>query len=232
MAKKEDKNVEKEESKRGGCLRNIMMLALLLLGVLGILTYITFDPQDLSDIEGRREDISAIPAPGRDLGKVLESALKGGHSATLTEKEINHYLVNTLKVSQEGMFKDHIELKGVWVRLTKNQAEIIIEREFKGGKRHTISMFIQVTQMETEGGGVRSSVSYQSADPPMLGFLKWGGRFGEVKVMQGYLIMVMGSFESLSLAYGDELATVREMFEKMHRVTIKEGELILTPPES
>ena len=130
------------------------------------------------------------------------------------------------------MFKDHLELKGVWVRLTDDQAEVIIEREFKGGRRHTISMFLQVEQQATSEGGVDSSVSIQSADPPILGFFRWGGRFGRVKVFQGYLIMVMGGFDSLSLAYGDELAIIRQMFKGMTRVTIKEGELILTPPES
>lgn len=233
MAKNEDKRNEKEEpKKKGGCLRTVLMLALLLLAVLGICAYQTFEPQDLGDIDGRREDVSAVPAPGRDLGKVLESALKGGHSATLTEREINHYLINTLKFRQEGAFKDHLELKGVWVRLTDDQAEVIIEREFKGGRRHTVSMFIQVEQGETEEGGLKSSVSYQSADPPILGFFRWGGRLGRVKVFQGYLIMVMGGFDSLSLAYGDELALLRQMFKEMTRVVIKEGEIILTPPES
>ena len=233
MAKKEDKeNAKEEPKKKGGCLRSVLMLALLLLAVLGIFAYLTFDSQDLSDIDGRRKEVSAVPAPGRDLAKVLESALKGGHSATLTEREINHYLINTLKLRQEGVFKNHLELKGVWVRLKEDQAEVIIEREFKGGRRHTISMFIQVEQVATEEGGVKSSVSYQSADPPILGFFRWGGRFGRVKVFQGYLIMVMGGFDSLSLAYGDELAIMKQMFKGMTRVTIKEGELILTPPES
>ena len=79
MAKKEDKQSEKEEpKKKGGCLRTVLMLALLLLGVLGIFAYLTFDPQDLSDIEGYRETPSLLPPSGRDLLKVLDAAQQYG----------------------------------------------------------------------------------------------------------------------------------------------------------
>jgi hypothetical protein len=221
MAKKEETKGEKEEQKaKGGCMRTVLVLALLLLAILGVLTYLTFDPQNLSDIEGWREDVSPIPAPGRDLGKVLESALKGGHSATLTEREINHYLVNTLKIRQEGVFKERVELKGVWVRLTENRAEVIIEREIMGKKRHTISMFLEIEQRLGEKDQVTTYVH------------RSGGRFGRTEVPQGYLLIVMGAFDSLGAAYGDELAIFRQMFKGMTRVVIKEGELVLTPPES
>lgn len=220
MAKNEESREKEEPGKKGGCMRTVLVLALLLLAVLGVLTYLTFDPQDLSDIEGWREDVSPIPAPGRDVGKVLESALKGRHSATLTEREINHYLVNTLKISQEGFFKDRVELKGVWVRLTENQAEVIIEREIMGERRHTISMFLEIEQLLGDKGQVTTMVH------------RSGGRFGRTEVPQGYLLIVMGAFDSLGTAYGDELAMFRKMFKGMTRVMIKEGELVLTPSES
>ena len=219
MGKKEDKSEKVEPKKKGGVMRMVMMLALLVLAVLGVLTYLTFDPQDLSDIEGYREEISPIPAPGRDLGKVLEAAQKGGHAATLTEREINHYILNTLKIGQEGAFEGRVEMKGVWVRLTEDRAEVIIEREIMGQRRHTISMFLEISQLEEEGK-VTTSMGYA------------GGRFGRTAVPQGYLIMVMNGFDSLALAYGDELALFRDLFRGMTRVSIKEGELVLTPPES
>ena len=219
MGDKKEAKGATEEKKKGGFLRLLMVLSLLLLAVLGVFTYLTFDAQDLSDIDGYRETASLIPAPGRDLAKVLDAAQKGAHTATLTEREINSYLIRTLKSTQEGVFKDRVALKGVWVRLTEDQAEVIIEREIMGERRHTISMFVQIEQQVGEDGQVRTRV-----DRP-------GGWFGRTRVAQGYLHLVKGSFDSLAASYGDELAIIHKMFEGMTRATINDGELVLTPPE-
>ena len=216
--KKETKGAGEE--KKGGCMRLVLVLSLLLLSVLGAFTYLTFDAQDLSDIDGYRETASLIPPPGRDLAKVLDAAQKGGHTATLTEREINSYLIRTLNGSQEGLFKDRVAMKGVWVRLTEDQAEVIIEREIMGERRHTISMFLNIEQQLGEDGQVKTQV------------VRPGGWFGRTRVVGGYLHLVNGSFDSLAAAYGDELAIIRKMFKGMTRATINDGELVLTPPES
>lgn len=219
MGDKKEKKETVEEKNKGGCMRSALLLSLLLLAVLGALTYLTFDPQDLSDIEGYRETPSLLPPSGRDLLKVLDAAQKGPHTATLTEREINAYLLRTLKRSQEGVFKDRVTLRGVWVRLTEGQAEVIIERELMGERLHTISMFLTIEQQLGENGQVTTLVH------------RSGGRFGRTRVAQGYLLLVMGAFDSLASTYGDELAIIRKMFKGMTRATINDGELVLKPPE-
>ena len=49
---------------------------------------------------------------------------------------------------------------------------------------------------------------------------------------EGYLHLVKGSFDSLVKAYGGELDILKKMFKGMTRVTIGDGEIVLTPPEN
>lgn len=220
MADKTEQEAKPEKKKKSVIMRNILLLALLALAVLGGLTYLTFDPQSLTDIDGYRETPALVPPAGRDLGKVLESAYQGGHAATISEEELNNYIQRTLSVEQGGAFQGHVELKGVWVRLEDGVAEVIIERELMGQRRHTLSMFLTIDQQIEEGGQVVTLVNPE------------GARFGRTRVPEGYLYLVMGSFTSLGRAYGGELDTLKKMFKGMTRVTIADGELILTPPEA
>lgn len=219
MADKNKEEAPLPEKKKGVIMRNLLLLALLALAVLGGLTYLTFDPQSLTDIDGYRESKPLLPPQGRDLEKVLESAQKGGHAVTLSEEEINNYILRTLKLEQGGWFMGHVELKGVWVRLEDGVAEVIIERELMGQRRHTLAMRLSVEQTMDENGKVKTMVNFV------------GGRFGRTRVPRGYLHLVIGSFQSLGRAYGGEIDTLKTMFKGMTRVTIEDGELILTPPE-
>ena len=127
-----------EKKKKGGCFKFFVLLILMAgVGLLGFLTYRTFEPQDLSDIDGYRAERSLIPPPGRHVGNVLVEAQKGGLPVRITEREINHYLIRTLKMRQGGLLADYVELQGVWVRLEDGVAEVIIEREIDGQLKHT-----------------------------------------------------------------------------------------------
>ncbi len=119
--------------KKSGFLKNLFFLSILALVVLAGLAYISFDPQDLTDIEGYRETPGPTPPGGRNLATVLENAVKNGHGVRVTEKEINDYILRTLKFRQEGVFKGRIEARGVWVRLNDGEAEVIL-RAGSGGK--------------------------------------------------------------------------------------------------
>lgn len=218
--KKKQEEPEQPEKKKGVIMRNLLMLALLFLAVLGGLTYLTFDPQSLTDIDGYRETRRIVPQQGRDLGKVLDAAYKGKHAATISEEEINTYIQRTLKLEQGGAFAGHVELKGVWVRLEDGVAEVIIERELMGKRRHTLAMRLSIEQTVGADGQVATEIKPQA------------GRFGRTRVPQGYLHLVIGSFDSLGRAYGGELDILKKMFKGMTRVTIGDGELVLTPPEA
>ncbi|NNC87368.1 MAG: hypothetical protein HKN82_02780 [Akkermansiaceae bacterium] len=211
---------KKEEKKKGGCLRFFVFIGVLLVGLLGFLTYLSFDPQDLTDIDGYRVEASLIPPPGRNLGNVLAEAERGGLPATITEREINHYLIRTLKSEQQGLFAEWVKLEGVWVRLEDGVAEVIIERSIMDERKHTIAMHLEVEQEEEQDGQVSTRVN------------PTGGRFGRTQVVEGYLYLVLSSFEALAGKYDDELGSLKSMFENKARLEIKEGELVITPAES
>ena len=211
---------EPEPRRSGGCLKNLFMLALLALIVLGGLSFFTFEPQDLDDIDGYVAEASPLTPGGRNLASVLEEAVTEGREVTITEKEINDYIRRTLRFRQEGLFAKHVEMKGVWVRLENGAAEVIIEREINGQWRHTVSMFLKPKQTDGEDGKLVTSVPRSS------------GRFGRVRVIRGFLYLTRSSFESLASQYSNELDFVQRMFRNKVRITIGDGELKLSAPES
>jgi hypothetical protein len=187
--------------------------------VLGVLTWFTFEPQDLSDIDGYGDNLKPrLAFGGRDLGQVLETAERNGQAVTITEGEINAYLSRTLRARQEGLFKDFVELKGVWVRLDEGQAEVILEREINGQWRHTVSMVLPPEQEMGENGAMKTSVSRST------------GRFGRVRVVRGFLLLTKDSFESLASAYSEELGLLKRMFHNKVEITITDDELSLSRP--
>lgn len=209
-----------EKKKKGGCFRFFVFLILMGgVGLLSFLAYKTFEPQDLSDIDGYRAEPSLIPPPGRHVGNVLAEAQKGGLPARITEREINHYLIRTLKMEQGGLLSDYVQLQGVWVRLEDGVAEVIIEREINRQRKHTISMFLEVEQQEGREGQLATLVN------------PTGGRFGITRVVEGYLHLVVSSFKNIAANYDPELDHLKKMFESKARLEIREGEIVITPAE-
>jgi hypothetical protein len=202
--------------KKANLLKNVFFLSVLALVVLGLLVYISFDPQDLSDIEGYRETPGPPPLTTRNLATVLENAAKDEHGVRITEKEINDYLLRTLKFEQEGIFKGRVAARGVWVRLEKDVAEVIIEREVMG-KSHTISMYLRPEQQEQEDGAMLTKVHRST------------GRWGRTRIFRGFMLLTKSSFVSLAEAYQKELELLQAMFRSKVRVTIEEGAIEFSP---
>lgn len=199
--------------------RFFLFFALAFVGGLGYGVFLSFEGQDLTDIEGRREDDreqnpSSVPF-------MVEMAAKNRQPITISEKELNTWLANTLKVRQEGQLADHVDLKGVWVRFDNEEsgrAEIIIEREIKGHP-HTISMFVRVERKKKEDG---SYTTYIHKDGGRLwGLLAVGGKFGKIRVPQGFLFFTQSSFRALSDLFEQELKWMEE------EITTKGGGQIL-----
>lgn len=205
--------------KKSSLLKNVFFLSVLALTVLGGLAYISFDPQNLTDIDGYREKPGPPPLTSRNLATVLENAAKNEHGVRITEKEINEYLLRTLKFEQEGVFKGRVAARGVWVRLEQDVAEVIIEREIMG-KSHTISMYLRPEQQEEEDGAMLTKVHRST------------GRWGRTKIFRGFMLLTKSSFVSLAEAYPQELDLLQSMFKSKVRVTIKDGVLELAPPAS
>ncbi|MGC6565082.1 MAG: hypothetical protein ACON38_05660 [Akkermansiaceae bacterium] len=188
--------------------KTFLFFALLFVGLLGYGVFLSFEGQDLSDIEGRAENDRELNPSSVPI--MIEMAAKNRQAITISEKELNSWIAKTLKVRQEGMLADHVELKGVWVRFDNEEsgrAEIIIEREIKG-RPHTISMFVRVERKKKEDG---SYTTYIHKDGGRLwGLLAFGGKFGKIRVPQGFLFFTQSSFQALSNLFEQELKWMEE----------------------
>ena len=210
----------------GGCLGRLVVLFLLLAaGGLGTALFFIAKPQDLSDIGGHGP--GAPNAPIRDMRVVLKASLDRGHVVKLTETELNQWLNRTLVAKQGGLLADQVSLNRVWVRLLDGYAEVIMERTVMG-KPFTVSMFLRIEQLQGLRG-VETSVHLDGGPfhanlpkPPR------GGRFGSLVVPQGFLILVMPSYEKMAALFKEEKALA---FEEMARIHIEKGKLVLNPRE-
>lgn len=208
---------------RRGCLiRLAAMVPMLGVAGLGVAMVFSALPQDLSDLGGAEPGLAA--PQGRDLAAVLRNAIDRGFSVTLSEEEINGWLARTLKTNQGGLLEEFTSLDSVRVRLEEGHAEVIMERTIFGYP-HTVSMFLRLEQLE---GQLGPSLYFDGGQfHEMVPFPPRGGRFGQLTVPQGFLILVRSSFAKLAEAYAEELELG---FEGMSRVRISEDGIIMSPP--
>lgn len=212
--------------KSRGCIARLFSTFLFLISVaLAVALYFVFQPQDLSDVEGYGE--GAGPAQ-RDLGLAFRNAVDRGYDLRLSEEELNRWLAGTLEMKQGGLVSESVKLEGIAVRLEKDMAEIVMLRTVFG-RPFTVSMFLRIEQTESSDGIStrlhRDGGAYMESFPN----LKKGGRFGKLVVPQGLLLLVIPSFAELKDQFKDEISNG---IEKMARVRIEEGILVLDPRES
>jgi hypothetical protein len=215
-----------ESAAGGGCLAKLSVLFLLVgLAGLGSALYFMVQPQDLSDIGGCEPAVSTTPV--RDLKTVLQSSVDRGFPVTLTETEINRWLSGALVAKQSGLLAGNVEIERVCVRLEDGLAEIVIVRKVLG-KPFTVSMFLKVDQYEGPNG-LRTEV-HRDGGPYHENLPKppKGGRFGGLVVPQGFLLLVLPSFEKLAALFEDE---IHLGFEEMARIKIEKDRLVLNPRE-
>ncbi|MCX6878742.1 MAG: hypothetical protein NTW21_33755 [Verrucomicrobia bacterium] len=207
-----------------GCFPRLIVLLLLLFAVgLGFSIHYMAQPQYLGDIQGYAPDSRALLR--RDLRMMLQTSLDRSYPVTLTEGEINQWLLGVLKVKQGGLLADRVSLDGVWVRLEDGRAEVVLERKVMG-KPFTVSMFVTIEQTESEKGAKTVVQFHGGPYHEYLPFPKCGGRFGKLLVPQGFLLLVMPSFKHLAAMFPEEF---RLGFEEMTRIEIHDGRLTLDP---
>lgn len=207
-----------------GCLTRFIMLLLLLVAVgLGVSIYFMSQPQDLSDIQGHSP--ANRPPLRQDINAMLRNSLESSYPVTLTEGEINRWLLDALRTQQGGLLADKVSLDGVWVRLEDGRAEVVLERRVLG-KSFTTSMYLQIEQTESDTGSTTEIQFHGGPFHPYLPFPKCGGRFGRLPVPQGFLLLVMPAFKNLAAAFPEEL---RLGFKEMARVKIADERLTLDP---
>ena len=197
--------------------------ALILIICFGFLSviFMIFQAQDLSDIDGYK---SSSTSP-RDIQQVLSKAVEGNYSVTLTEADINQMLANELVAKQGGMFSSDASIKRVLVRLKEGLAEVIILREVFGVEM-TVSMYIQIQQHEDKDG-ITTKIHLHSGNYEKASSLPHvGGRFGKLRVPQGFLMAVVPDYVKISDALAEEIDLG---FEKMARFKIEENRVTLDP---
>jgi len=226
MAKKTEEVPVKPAAKSGGCL-SVLSRVFVFTGVaaLAVALVFVFIPQDLSNVDGYGPG-SASP-PFRDLKAVLSSSIERGYEVTFTEAEVNRYLAHTLATKQGGLLAKDVSLDGVWISLENDYAEIIMERRIFGHP-FTISTYVQVIQTVDQKGGTetkmaRHGLPYIEDIPPNR-----GGRFGRLVVPEGFLVLVMPSFEKVAALFHEEIDLG---FTKMVRIKIKENSITFNPQE-
>lgn len=217
-------NEERAAKQPRGCLPRLTVWLLLLASVgLGFSMYYVAQPQDLGDIQGYLPASQALLR--RDLQRMLQDSHDRSYPVTITEGQINDWLRGVVSAKQGGPLAGKVSLDGVWVRLEDGRAEIVLERKVMG-KPFTVSMYLQVEQTETEDGTKTEVKRHGGRYHPYLPFPSVGGRFGKLAVPQGFLLLVMPSYQKLAALFPAE---VRLGFEDMARIEIKKGSLTLDP---
>lgn len=226
--------------RKSGCLGFFRSLLTLFLIVLGGVVYLIFTPQDLSDVDGYRPRLSTAPSPGRDIEQVLKASLANRSPATLTEEEVNAYLLRTLRMKQEGPLKPYVEITGVWVRFRAGVGEVIIEREINldlQGKalkrRQTVSMHLEIEQKVDEGGALLSGVNPAGHGKEFVERLLSpnAGRFGKLPIVEGYLRVVDKGFKGVMGCYPEIGKTFTEMLTAGMRIKFEEGLMVIREPD-
>jgi len=220
----DDTGEETTVEKPRGCFSALIVLFLLLCATgLGFAMYFMAQPQDLSDIQGYQPDSRALLR--RDIKLMLQKSRDSKYPLTLTEGEINQWLLGVLQAKQGGLLADKVSLDGVWVRLENGRAEVVLERKVMGYP-FTVSMYLQIKQTETEKGSSIEVQMHGGPYHPYLPFPKCGGRFGQLPVPQGFLLLVMPAFNHLAKAFPEELHLG---FEEITRIKIEDERLTLDP---
>ncbi len=155
----------------GACLLAVAIMALM--------------PKSLIHIDGYPADEMAANKEPKNLLKVGQGLLLGERKedATFTEKEVNAYLNYRLNTTQTGLLGGFMRVKGVYVDLSENQAEIFIERSLPIFGSTTISNKIvshfndvsRKQEWKAGGGSIgRIPMKNKSLQPIFKAFMRMG----------------------------------------------------------
>jgi len=200
---------------RGSALKRIFLLIAFLIVIgLGVGVYLSFQPQDLTTLQGHAPEDRSERAT--DIPAMIALAAKNRQPITLSERQVNSWLAENLKVRQEGHFAKETELQGVWVRFDEaegGRAEFIIERKIND-LTHTSSMFLRFQRKKKEDDSFTTTVRKDGGS--FWGSIPIGGRFGRLKIPQGFLLFTMSAYENLGSLFQKE-------FQMIEKNIIREG---------
>lgn len=207
-----------------------LVSTVLLVAGLGYGVYGSFQGQDLSDIAGYAETDREPYQNG--VPSMIALAANTRQSVEISEKLMNTWLAENIKARQEGQLADYVKLKGVWVRFEEEEggrAEIIIEREIEG-RSHTVSMYLRVERKKKEDGTFTNYIHKDGGS--FFGLLAIGGRFGSIRVPQGFLLFTQDSYRSLSNLFEEEIGWIKKEIikEASGRVIFEDGKMRIDFP--
>jgi len=96
------------------------------------------------------------------------------------------------------------------------------------GKPFTVSMYLKVEQIQGLKGVETKLLMHGGPYLDNLPRPPRGGRFGQLVVPQGFLLLVMPSYQKLAELFSSE---IHLGFEEMARIRIEKNRLVLDPRE-
>lgn len=161
-------------------------------------------------IAGREEVLKGWLVKTPLLKERLANAVKGGHSITFREEEINAWLSRRLSAKQDGYFGKYVKDVYVWVDLSEGQMDLIIERTFANDYTHVTSMLLEFTRLD-RGYGIRP----------------YSAQIGQVKAPGGLARLVSDPFSSILEELSEDLLpySTREIQD----IHVEEGKITLDP---
>ncbi|MDF1756466.1 MAG: hypothetical protein P1U89_27010 [Verrucomicrobiales bacterium] len=171
-----------------------------LMGLLGIgmlvLSIFALLPQKLTHIEGYPADDMSSKEPKNLLSagqKILETRTE---DAVFTEKEVNDYLNFRLRGDQKGAFGGFMKVKGIYVDLRPNEAEIFVERSIP---------LLGTTTMSSVVKSHYNDIKHQQS------WKMGGGSIGRIPMKDRSLQPILNSFLRMSKVGAAELEVMNYM---------------------
>lgn len=171
---------------------SLMMFCVL--GFIGFMLALTWIPQDISDVQGYDSQGTVT-----DLPAVFHRAVLNGEEAVFTETEINRYLRDTLKLSQDGVFNLIARPYGVAVRIHDGYVELVLDRLIGSQFHQTISVYLTFRETRTDEG-IKTEVEYRGGDN-IFGSMPRGGKIGLVPVPERYILILHPVVEGIKRTY-------------------------------
>lgn len=202
---------------RPGCLtRAFGMAGLLSLALLAVMVVMIITPADLTDLRMRADAQPNV----RNVSESLKQAVERQYEITLDEAVINRWLESvSSRLTNAGGGR-------LWVRLPgENRAELIWEHRLPG-KNLTFSMFLTFSERRENDRIIKILDLQGGKYHPDLPAPLVGGRFGQLRVPQGFLLAVMPQFKKAADAFRQE---IHHGFDEMTHIRIQPGKLVLDP---
>ena len=144
------------------------------------------------------------------LSERLQSAVEGQYPVTFREDELNAWLSQRLETKQAGFISPYVKNAYVWVDLSEDQMDVIIEREFINNYTHVTSLLLNFTRLE-RGFGIQP----------------YSAQIGQVKAPGGFARLIVDPFAQILEELSEELAPYTN--KQIHDIHVEEGKITLDP---